>query len=214
MREMLIMGELEFYILVKAVGMTKLFGIKQNQVLDKQNVTYSIHDMVNKKIICKQDARFIVNQPYSELFSIMKEAKKIIHISGKEEFSLYLGDKVVFIEESELDDAAVRMGCFERDEISSLLQDKGLFPEPHLDVESANLQSVKAFIEETGDSFEDCVHTKYQLFALSEGDNPIRSVYLLDNAYNYWIRIINGETTEYVRYTKNVMNKIIEEFLV
>lgn len=200
LEELFILQEEEFQILATAMDFTEVYGICTTHVQDETSVFYALYEMVQKGILEKTEEGFRLAVVYRTAFQNMKKAEKILAVTGRGEdtsdICLYLGKKLISLEESRQDEHAVKIGIFEKSELKRLLSERGFLPKPFWKPDIAVLEKGEGMPLQ-----EEMVFAQYLLFSPSEKPRePYRSFRLLQNGCDYRIAEDKKETTVYTAY--------------
>ena len=226
----------EFQILAAAVGITDLYGINPGDPLQEDTLMYGIHEMVRKGILISQENGFNLIEPYRTIFLSIKDASWILAVTGSEpemeNICFYLGEKLITLEESRQDSKALRIGVYEKEEMFSLLEERGFLPKPYLEPDVSAIQPEEELLEalqsdtreglmrrgsffllngEKGDRMPEIL-AQYLVFAFGKEKEtlPRKAFYLLSNPCNYWVAEKDREETIFLHYdTHSLYERIL-----
>lgn len=218
MEEILILQQTEFQILAAAVNFTKIYGIRPESFPDESAFMYGVHEMVQKGILKEQNEKFVLQEPYRTAFLSMKDAETILavesHADAVGNSCFYFGEKLITLEESLQDEAAFRIGVSNKEDLYELLEEKGFLPKPLLEPDVAVLQEVEELQEAMGDTpMEKSIYAQYLIFYPKNGQQAQKTLYLINNPYNYWIAEKEGNQTRFFHYNQESMYESLRQAL-
>lgn len=242
MGEILILQQTEFQIIAVAVKFLQVYGIRTDIIVDEKSFMYNLHEMVVKGIFCVRDQEFVLQEPYRTAFLSMRDAESILSVSGNRDvlgnICFYIGDKLITLEQSIQDESALRIGIYEKSELSGLLEEKGFFPEPFVESDIAQFQSEEEIVDTLSDSVkkqlfdskgitfiqaestqdenistEGEIYAQYLIFEPKKGTQAKRAYYLLYNPYNYWIAEKDDNDINFFYYTMNSLDERLKQSL-
>jgi len=205
MEEILILQQTEFRILAAIVNLNKVYGIRPKEVLDEKEFMYGVHEMAAKGILKKEAEKFSIQDPYKTMILSIRDAQKILAVAGNGnevgKTCFYFGEKLIVMEESMQDDAALRIGVFNREDFYTLLEEKAFLPMPLLDPDVAQLQTEEELLEDLKDK-ELPVYAEYKIMNRYGNEVVNKDIKLIYNPYNYWIMENEDGDSLFFRYTK------------
>ncbi len=215
MEEILILQQTEFQILAAIVNLNKVYGIQPKEELDEKLFMYGVHEMTEKGILKKENGKFAIQEPYRTVMLSIRNAENVLAVTGKTDETgntgFYFGEKLIVLEESIQDAAALRIGVFEPEDLYTLLEEKEFLPMPLLDPDIAELQTEEELMEDL-DGKELPIYAGYKIIRLRDGAVREKTIQLILNPYNYWIMEEEDGDSRFYRYTReDLFEKLKQE---
>lgn len=226
-----ILQQSELQLLAAAAGITEWYGLTAGQQLTEQETMYGLHELVRRGALYGREGQFQFCEPYRTIFMTIKTADRLLAVTGKEQemqnVCVYCGEKLVTLEESRQDAAAVRIGVYGWEALYGLLEERGFLPEPYVEPDIAGLQPEEEFTEMLSEQIKQLLVqplrfdfskekeaqllAQYLIFDLKREQRrePFQAFYLLANPCNYWIAAKDIQSLSYLRYDReNLMENI------
>lgn len=217
-----ILQQTELQILAAAAGIREWYGLADEQALTEQETMYGVHELVRRGVLCSEEGVFWFSEPYRTIFLTLKTADRLLAVTGKEpemqDFCLYCGEKLVVLEESRQDTAAVRIGICEWEDLYELMRERGFLPKPYVEADIAALQTVEEFarmlpeeirrrlgqpgLPDLSKEGTEQLLAQYLIFDLKreKKQEPFQAFYLFENPCNYWIAEKDRQSFGFLRY--------------
>lgn len=230
-----ILSYLDFQVLAGVAGISQLYGVRVNQTYSEQEMMYCVHELVKRGILKGENGQFSMEEPYRTIFRSLKNSQYILAMTGimddMRNVCIYIGDKLVAVEDSLQDQNAVRIGVYEPDQLKRLMKENGFMPKAYMEMDIAMLQSEKELTESLEQEIRECLFEPKRFFLLDEKEQsgkvlgqylifsygmrkqhiPCHGFYLIDNVCNYWIARKDGEQTTLSQYSEDSMFQNIIE---
>lgn len=215
MEELFILSQTEFQILAASRGIRRFFGVKSNVVLDETMVLYQIHEMAQRGILSQNGEGFEIQETYRNLMDGIKNATKLLVISDTHDTNgnvcIYMGEKIVCLEESPRDEDSLRLGIYEGDDLFQVLRDRELLPENSYDSEIMQIQDPEQYREEIL-AADPLVSYEVMMNDAEITEKQIIEVVMVLG--QYWIRKQGiGESIEIYGYDRQQMCEILQDLL-
>lgn len=194
MKELLILKDEEWMVLMAAAGVRTLYGFSKRGKREDENIPYIIHELVRRNVIRKEQGELRINEPYAEVVKGIKDAKAVLSLVHKTQIHFYLGNPIVKVSDSVNDVESVKLGTEEADTVREYLADVfkperlQMYPEEFLvgTLETENAVC-KAFVSLSGFDGE-CIGRNIGKWELYEG------------RYKVFVKETIGENVEYIEF--------------